>query len=76
MKIKGLVLRNAPESVGHWKEIVEKLIETHVDNLRDEINNINEQNRNLKEELQLNSETICKLLDLTTEKNLLIVEIK
>lgn len=64
------------ENVKQIKGIVRTMIKAHVDNLKKEVDDLNDQNRSLKEELQLHSETICKLLDLTTEKNMLIAEIK
>lgn len=44
--------------------------------LKNDVDTIHEQNQEISEELKLHSETICKLLDMTNEKNVAISEIK
>lgn len=58
------------------KNVVRTMVKTHVDSLRDEVQKLAEQNRTLKEENFLHSETLCKLLDMQTEKNALIADVK
>lgn len=66
----------SPESLGQLKNLVKSMIKVHVDSFKEELCKISDQNRGLREELQLHSETICKLLDMTTEKNDLIADMK
>lgn len=66
----------SPESMRQLRNYIKSITNTQLSSFKDEIIKINEQNKCLREELNLHSATISKLLDMTTEKNDLIADIK
>lgn len=58
------------------RNLIKSMVKTNYDSLKDELDKLYDQNKQLREEVTLHSDTIFKLLEITTEKNEMIAEIK
>lgn len=58
------------------RNYIKSITNTQLSTFKNELTKISEQNKCLREELNIHSETISKLLDITTDKNNIIADIK
>lgn len=70
------IKRGSPESMRQLRNLIKSMVKTNYDSLKDELDKLYDQNKQLREEVTLHSDTIFKLLEITTEKNEMIAEIK